>query len=717
MKSSTAIATQEPTIVVDELVMNDGVYGRFELTRIRKSPDNRKRFDEQMLQELAASIKSVGVAQPILLRPVTPTELEPQDFEIVAGERRFRASILAGMVDIPAMVRNLTGVQAAKIRILENLQREDPHPIEEAEGFQIMMMQHGYSADQLAAEINKSRAYVYARLKLCALALEVREQVLDGKVDASTALLVARIPVPALQVRATAEILEGYRNQPMSHREAGAFIQERYMLDLNKAEFDCADAKLLATAGACSKCPKRSGNQPEVFADISADVCTDPDCFKEKKAAHVDRIILVSGKKGIPTFDTNEALQAHDPDRLLVQSNEYVNYMDRFSAYSESYKPIISKLNAANTPPVKAYLHTGGKLIPVFERAAVQTVLEEIGVCSTATKLSEAAAQSNETAPNAKRLAQMKAEAESLRRREAAAERETAFRVSLYKQFRERAKTGLSLQSLRQFVKLVLVDDNTYALPDDLLDVYGLASYSDEAVAAHIDQATLPEVQLILIDLVLGNCLGVNSSQVEEDGTIDDDDYENGPMRIATLHTMASNEGIDPLTARAQFDLAALTLEDIDERYIHRFLRAYPERINDLTKSIVESRPHFLSALELAAKDCGFVYIGNNTWSTSSPSTALTTAAPVEDGDAVVCDDEDLETAMAEPVSTKKAAKTKAAAKKTATPAAPAAATEPAAPSTSAPPAEAGKAVLSPHSAWPFPKSRDGARPSSAADK
>jgi ParB/RepB/Spo0J family partition protein len=702
MKSSTAIATQEPTIVVDELVMNDGVYGRTELARIRISPDNRKRFNPQKLQELADSIKAVGVAQPILIRPVNPTELEPQDFEIVAGERRYRASIIAGMADIPAMVRILTDVQAAKLRILENLQREDPHPIEEAEGFQIMMMQHGYSADQLAAEINKSRAYVYARLKLCALAIEVREQVLDGKVDASTALLVARIPVPALQVRAMAEILEGYRNQPMSYREAAAFTQERYMLDLNKAEFDRADAKLLATAGACSKCPKRSGNQPEVFADISADVCTDPDCFKEKKAAHIDRIIDVSGKKGVPTFDSEDALRAHDPVSLLVRSDGYLNYMERFVAYSDSYKPIISKLNAANTPPVKAYLHVSGKLIPVFERAAVQTALEEVGVCATAVQLKEEAARSNETAPNAKRLAQMKAEAESLRRREATAERETSFRVSLYKQFRERAKTGLSLLSLRQFVKLVLVDDNTYALPDDLLDVYGLASYSDEAVAAHIDQATLPEVQLILIDLVLGNCLGIDSNQVEEDGTIDDDDFDNGVMRIATLNAMASHEGIDLVAIREQFDLAALALEDVDERYMHRFIRGYPERINELTKSITESRPYLLGSLELAAKDCGFVYIGHSTWSTSSPST---TTPHVEDGAAVVCDGEDLEAAMAEPVPTKKPSKVKPAAKKISVPAAE---TEPAAVS---------KTVLTPAASWPFPKSRDGVRDPVAADK
>ena len=243
-----------------------------------------------------------------------------------------------------------------------------------------------------------------------------------------------------------------------------------------------------------------------------------------------------------------------------------------------------------------------------------------------------------------------------------------------------------------------------------ILDVYGLESYSDAAVAAHIDQATLPEVQLILIDLVLGERLHVEANDVEEDGTIDDDDYCNGQARIATLLAMASHEGIDSVAAREQFDLAALALEDIDERYMHRFLRAYPERINDLTESIMKSRPHLLGALEIAAKDCGFVYIGFNTWGASSPSASATTSI----ADAVAVDGEDLYAAMEEPAPVKKSTKAKQAAKKISVPAAPAAATEPAA---ATPPAAIGKATLAPAASWPFPKSRDAARDPAAADK
>jgi ParB/RepB/Spo0J family partition protein len=304
--SKTSATTTEKIIIADERVDERGTYGVFALSRIRISPDNRKRFNEPALQELAASIKSMGVAQPILMRPVTPTAEQPEDFEIVAGERRFRASTIAGMADIPAMVRKLTDLQAAKLRILENLQREDPHEMEEAEGYQLLMQQHGYNADQLAEEVSKSRAYIYGRLKLCALTLPVREQFLENKISASTALLIARIPVPALQIRALDEIINPTTwpaGEPLSYRKAQQHIQSRYMLDLATAIFPLDSAKLLAAAGSCVKCPKRTGNEPMLYPDLSADVCTDPDCFSEKRAAQHAATLVTANKKGIRVYD------------------------------------------------------------------------------------------------------------------------------------------------------------------------------------------------------------------------------------------------------------------------------------------------------------------------------------------------------------------------------------------------------------------------------
>jgi len=133
----------------------------------------------EALQQLADNIAEVGILQPILMRPVTPTADAPQIFEIVAGERRFRAAVVAGLLVAPASIKILTGKQAAEIQLLENIQRENPHPLEEAIGFEQLMLKHGYNADQLAAKVKQSRSYVYGRLKLCALSLKARELFLD----------------------------------------------------------------------------------------------------------------------------------------------------------------------------------------------------------------------------------------------------------------------------------------------------------------------------------------------------------------------------------------------------------------------------------------------------------------------------------------------------------------------------------------------------------
>lgn len=302
--TTTAIATTDKPI--DELVVDQGVYNFYEVARMRRSPDNRKRFNELALNELAASIKAMGVAQPILIRPVTPTTEAPEEYEIVAGERRYRASIIAGLTTIPAICRNLSDLDAAKIRILENLQREDPHPIEEAEGYQLLMQQHGYDADQLADEVKKSRSYIYGRLKLCALTEKARNACFDDKISASIALLIARIPVKSLQDKCLKEVVDHW-NGPMSYRTAAQHVENNYMLNLKKATFDTADETLVPAAGSCKACPKRTGNQPEVFQDVNADVCTDPICFKAKGAAHVVRVKRLATESGMSVLSGADA--------------------------------------------------------------------------------------------------------------------------------------------------------------------------------------------------------------------------------------------------------------------------------------------------------------------------------------------------------------------------------------------------------------------------
>ena len=361
-----------------------GVYGDYPLAHIRISRTNRKRFNAEAMQDLAANIREVGVIAPILIRPVTPTEGEPQKYEIVAGERRYRASIIAGLVMIPAVLRTLTDRQARTLQLLENLQREDPHAMEEAEGFQELMLTEGYSADDLAEKLKKSRSYIYARLKLCALSLSVRELFLDRKFDASVALLIARIPVPALQEKAVAEILLGsdyQSSEPLSYRQSLEYIRRNYMLDLKKSVFSIKSATLLAGVASCTDCPKRTGNQPEIFgAETSPDVCTDPDCYREKRAAHVCLAKAGAVAKGMDVIE-GAAARKIMPGSYSGLKNGYVD-LDAMvyltGGESASYRKLLGK-----NLPTAALLenpHAAGVMLTIAKEADLVALLQQAGL-------------------------------------------------------------------------------------------------------------------------------------------------------------------------------------------------------------------------------------------------------------------------------------------------------------------------------------------------
>lgn len=721
--TNTVVALADKDSIAAELVTGDGVYGRYDLARIRKSPDNRKRFNEAALQELAASIQSMGVAQPILIRPVKPTAEAPEDFEIVAGERRYRASIIAGMATIPAMCRELSDLDAAKLRILENLQREDPHPMEEAEGYQLLMLQHGFTADQLADEVKKSRAYIYARLKLCALTPEVREQFLDDKISASTALLIARIPVPKLQLRALGEILKPqYGSEPMSYRQAAAHVQSRYMLDLGTAIFKLADSKLLATAGACTTCPKRAGNQPEVFEGIGANVCTDPDCFSEKRAAHHAATIVQANKKGIPVYDGDEGVKllqntyAYHRNELVQIDSAHISYFDRNAPTTQNVGYVRTHLNDDTLPPVAAYVtNSAGAPVALYKRDEVQAALEAAGVCETVEAHAERMqAEASNPAPSAS--PKQAAEAAKRQENDRIATDETTFRIALYKRLRQRGAAGFSLQSLREFLKFALTEWN---LPDlELCDIYDFDTSTHSAVCKHIDEAGLPEIQLLLIDMMLGATLSVGSYDVRA-GAVADGDF-------ATVLAMAKHEGIDPAHLREELfptpiDVTAMQYADLVD-----FIRMHPSRIDELTKTVLKHpRGELVGLLEQAATSQGYIYTAggflyaplaaeaaSNTRPedgvVESPAAAGETACAAADEDALNLADQLAETEKP-PATPKKA---KPAAKAAPVKSAP----KPAVAAPAKKPAKAAKAAAATgdkaksSNPWPFPTSSSGKR-------
>jgi ParB family chromosome partitioning protein len=137
----------------------------------------RKVFDENAIQELSASIKEHGILQPIILRKMGTT------YEIVVGERRFRAAQMAGLTEVPAVVRILTDEETMEFAILENLQREDLTPIEEAEAYQSLMENLGLTQEQLAFRLGKSRPHIANHVRLLSLPEKVRNYITVGKIS------------------------------------------------------------------------------------------------------------------------------------------------------------------------------------------------------------------------------------------------------------------------------------------------------------------------------------------------------------------------------------------------------------------------------------------------------------------------------------------------------------------------------------------------------
>ncbi|MGN7385965.1 ParB/RepB/Spo0J family partition protein [Sporosarcina sp. SAFN-015] len=137
----------------------------------------RKIFDENAIQELSESIKEHGILQPIIVRKVGTI------YEIVVGERRFRAAKMAGLVEIPAVVRQLTDEESMEMAILENLQREDLTPIEEAEAYQKLMDNLSLTQEQLAFRLGKSRPHIANHVRLLSLPEKVRKMITDGKLS------------------------------------------------------------------------------------------------------------------------------------------------------------------------------------------------------------------------------------------------------------------------------------------------------------------------------------------------------------------------------------------------------------------------------------------------------------------------------------------------------------------------------------------------------
>ena len=255
---------------------------------VESSTNPRKTFDDERLEELAESIRSKGVLSPLLARKVNG------HFEIVSGARRYRAAQRAGLQEVPVRIVAPNDEEALETQIIENIQRADVHPFEEAQGFRALLEREGaaYTVEKIAARTGKAAAYIAKRLRLLDLIPPVADAFTAGRIGIEHALLIAKLGAD-MQEEAFRYCFDGYYAANDAERSLvpvsrlQAWIEQNVYLSLKSVPFSKDDETLLPEAGSCANCPKRTGFNTLLFSEVREDSCADAACFNRKaRCAH-----------------------------------------------------------------------------------------------------------------------------------------------------------------------------------------------------------------------------------------------------------------------------------------------------------------------------------------------------------------------------------------------------------------------------------------------
>ena len=303
------------------------------LDRIVNSEFNpRKSFSEASLQELADSIAQVGVLQPICVRP------KDEMFEIVYGERRYWAAVLANRTHIPAFVRELSDAEAEDAAITENLQREDVKPLEEAAAYRRALDSGRHTVESLVGKFGKSEAYIRSRLKLCSLIDPLAELLDREDISVGVAIEIAKYDDGIQQEVFDEHFAENCRSSWKNARikEVARRLYQRYMTQLDTYRFDKSE---------CMTCLNNTANQ-ELFRDCTDGCagCQNMDCMIRKNEAflrqkavdllHNDPRIVLAADDNAPAA----VIDALTDDGYNVESLEYV-YNDLVSGPQQPEAP------------------------------------------------------------------------------------------------------------------------------------------------------------------------------------------------------------------------------------------------------------------------------------------------------------------------------------------------------------------------------------------
>ena len=458
----------------------------------------RKTFDENELKDLAESIKDKGILSPITVRDrvigangaLGSRAGVCDGYEIVCGERRFRAAKLAGLTTVPCIVRELSNQQVIEIQVIENMQRSDLSPLEEARGYQVLHEKHKYSWDDLALKIGKSKNYIYTRLRLLNLPKKIQDAIIADKFKLSWAEQLLRVPDEEKLIEIYDD-LDGYND----FDDLKQMVEET-LLDLKTAPFNTKKTNDKGI-GACVDCTQRTGSQPDLFGNFKKhDYCQDKKCWDAKKAAHEKAIIEAYKSEG-------KSVVVGEKAKKLIES---VRYSGSMAEIDEKCTEVNGKatyrqaIKGTDYEPIAA-IDEAGKLHLLVERAKFKKTIPE-----------------SKRKYNYGESPEEKAKKEKERLKEQAIER--AFELSL-KLIADKAKK-LDFNKL-DVLKLISEAYDEKEMFNDLNAKFYKAIFGEDSesdmLTDYIDHATEKDIKaLLVLDLVAGRW---NTSVTDSDGLTD----------------------------------------------------------------------------------------------------------------------------------------------------------------------------------------------------
>ena len=494
------------------------------IDQIHESLTNpRQTFEPSKLEELAESIRQHGLIQPITVRP------NSDGFEIVAGARRFRAAQLAELFSLPARIAELTDAQAMEWQLVENSQRVDVHPYEEAQGFQRLLDLPGYDVTALVERSGKSASHIYARLSLLQLIPAVAEAFVQEKITASHANLVARLPQEH-----QAAAFENCWRKDWQDKEAhllpakhlSAWVQANLYLNLAEAPFDREDTTLKPEAGACVTCPRRSGFNTSLFADVQGDQCLDAPCFQAKVTAHIDReltvqpqLVIIETAWRAPKEQRPGALQRNQFRELDVPDNPDAEppcpntraAIITFGRQSGHKLTVCVEPNCTVHNPQEA-ARVAVNPIPVMAPAPKQETEEEAAQRTAEHEQQVAESQADQQRREDERKAQFERQQQEYEAEQARREEQRKARAESFERIIEHAPASFSAEQMRVFLRLFILME-PYNFLEDVASYFSgdddRQQSDEEIVLAALSRTADEKLTGLALRIVLTDHVGI----------------------------------------------------------------------------------------------------------------------------------------------------------------------------------------------------------------